>query len=156
MDNRTTPLNVLTFRIGDEHYAVNVLDIREVVQATNNIVPVPGTPQRVLGVMNLRGNIITALDLRQVVGLPPDEDWTRPIIVSNIDGHTVGLMVDEVATVTEIDPEKIEPPPDLGCSGGQGLIKGLIHRGDTLFLVIELSGLQISEKEIHLKELEEA
>jgi len=152
MDNQTTLINVLTFRIGDEHYAANVLDIHEVVQATGDIVPVPGAPERVLGVMNLRGNVITVLDLRQVVGLPPEKDQARPIIVGHIDSHTVGLMVDEVATVTEIDPNHIEPPPELGRSGGQGLVKGLIHRGGTLYLVIELSALPVSERELTLKE----
>jgi len=150
MDKSSEPLNVLTFRIGDENYAANVLDIHEVVQTNGDIVPVPGTPDHVLGVMNLRGNVITVLDLRQVVGLPRDEDQARPIIVGHIEGHTVGLMIDEVATVTEIDPTRIEPTPELGRSGSNGVVRGLIHRNDALYLVIEISALPVGEKELSL------
>lgn len=149
MNSEETPLNVLTFSIGDEHYAANVLDIHEVVQATSDIVPVPGAPERVLGVMNLRGSVITVLDLRQVVGLAPEPDDSRPIIVANLDSHTIGLMVDAVATVTEIDPEKIEPPPDLGRSAAEGLIQGLFHRDKTLYLVMDLSRLPVSDKDLN-------
>lgn len=152
MDNAENPLNVLTFRIGDEHYAANVLDIHEVVQATSDIVPVPGAPGHVLGVMNLRGSVITVLDLRQAVGLSPDDNNARPIIVANIDQHTIGLMVDAVATVTEIDQGKIEPPPDLGRSGSEGLVQGLVHRDNALYLVMDLSRLPVGEDEVQPEE----
>lgn len=152
MDDETISLNVLTFRIGEEHYAANVLDIHKVVQATSDIVPVPGAPEHVLGVMNLRGSVITVLDLRQAVGLPPEEDDTRPIIVANIDQRTIGLMVDAVATVTEIDQGKIEPPPELGRSANEGLVQGLVHRDEALYLVMDLSRLPVSDEELQPEE----
>lgn len=148
MDNLSGAINVLTFRMGDEQYAASVRDISEVVQISNEIVPVPGTPEQVIGVMNLRGNVITVLDLRQVVGLAADKDTSRPIVVATIDGHTVGLMVDEVSTVTEIEADDTEEPPNLGRANEEGLVKRLIHRDDALYLLIDLNFLPLNDAQL--------
>src|SRR5699024_2147237 len=98
----------LQFSLGQQQYGLNVLQIREIICATE-ITPVPGAPRHVLGIINVRGSIITVVDTRQRLALPlremRDSDW---ILVMDVDGQSIGLLVDEVSEVIDVDPRRIE------------------------------------------------
>ncbi|MGB7390348.1 chemotaxis protein CheW, partial [Marinomonas sp.] len=92
-------LQYLTFKLIDETYGINVLQIKEVLRYSE-IAPVPGAPSYVLGIVNLRGNVVTVVDTRVRFGLPECTitDDTRIIIIEH-DGEQIGLLVDAVQEV---------------------------------------------------------
>ncbi len=77
-------LQWVTYRLGDETYGINVMQVQEVLRYTE-IAPVPGAPDYVLGIINLRGNVVTVIDTRARFGLPPEEvtDNTRIVIIES-------------------------------------------------------------------------
>ena len=100
-----------TFRLGEEIYGVDVMQIREVLRYTE-ITPVPGAPYFVLGIINLRGNVVTVIDTRTRFGLTPGEiDNNTRIVIVEVDKQVVGMLVDSVADLEEVaarrDPEEV-------------------------------------------------
>src|SRR5574344_2493899 len=89
-------LQWVTFQLDNETYGINVMQVQEVLRYTE-IAPVPGAPSYVLGIINLRGNVVTVIDTRQRFGLPPAEvgDNTRVVIIE-ADKQVIGIMVDSV------------------------------------------------------------
>lgn len=106
------------FRLGaGERYALSYRHAEEIVQRTA-LAPVPCTPSYVAGVMNLRGDLVTVLDLKQLFRAQPAEyDAQAPILVVASGAVTVGLRVDEVLGQIDVDPARLEPPlPSDGVS----------------------------------------
>src|SRR3990170_7687957 len=87
----------VTFRLDNETYGVNVMQVQEVLRMTE-IAPVPGAPDYVLGIINLRGNVVTVIDTRKRFGLELREvdDATR-IVITEIEQQVIGMLVDAVA-----------------------------------------------------------
>ena len=87
----------VTFRLAGETYGINVMQVQEVLRYTE-IAPVPGGSYHVLGIINLRGNVVTVIDTRLRFGLPRGEtnDNTR-IVIIEANGHVIGILVDSVA-----------------------------------------------------------
>ena len=97
--NQDTVLQWVTFHLAGEKYGVNVMQVQEVLRY-NDIAPVPGAPMYVLGIINLRGKVVTVLDTRNRFGLPEGEVTEQSrIIVLESDGHVIGILVDSVAEV---------------------------------------------------------
>ena len=96
-------LRWVTFKLGNEIYGVNVMQVREVLRYTD-IAPVPGAPSYVLGIINLRGNVVTVIDTRARFGIPPAEvtDNTRIMIIES-EKHVIGILVDSVAEVADLN-----------------------------------------------------
>src|SRR5690554_7418011 len=92
-------LQWVTFRLDNETYGINVMQVQEVLRHTE-IAPVPGAPEYVLGIINLRGNVVTVIDTRQRFGLAPAPvtEQTR-IVIIEADRQVVGILVDSVAEV---------------------------------------------------------
>jgi purine-binding chemotaxis protein CheW len=129
-------LRWVTFRLGDEAYGINVMQVQEVLRMTE-IAPVPGAPDYVLGIINLRGNVVTVIDTRRRFGLDPVEsdDATRIIIIET-EGHIVGILVDSVAEVVNLRASEIETAPNVGNNESARYIQGVYSReGDILILV---------------------
>ena len=104
----------VTFSLNGEIYGIDVMQVQEVLRMTP-IAPVPGAPHFVLGIVNLRGNVVTVVDTRVRFGLmskEPDE-YTRIIIVEAQD-VVIGLLVDAVAEVVEVPSKSIETSPSIG------------------------------------------
>ncbi len=108
----------ITFRLGGEEFAIEVLRVREIV-GVQEITAVPNTPHGVKGVINLRGKVIPVVDLRLKFGLPELEYSQRTcIIVVQIEGEAgsllVGVIVDSVTEVLTLQAGDIEDTPDFG------------------------------------------
>lgn len=101
-------LQWVTFKLDNETYGINVMRVQEVLRYTE-IAPVPGAPSYVLGIINLRGNVVTVIDTRQRFGLMNAEisDNTR-IVIIEADKQVVGIMVDSVAEVVYLRQSEIE------------------------------------------------
>ncbi len=135
----------VTFKLDGETYGVNVMEVQEVLRVTD-IAPVPGAPGYVLGIINLRGNVVSVLDTRRRFGLQTTEsnDATRIVIIES-GGQTVGIRVDAVAEVLDVDSSEIEFSPDVGNEESSRYISGMVSRGEELVILIDVSKI-ISEK----------
>lgn len=127
-----------TFRLGDEIYGVNVMQIREVLRHSE-ITPVPGAPGYVLGIINLRGNVVTVIDTRKRFGLAPGEiDDQARIVIVEVDTQVVGMLVDSVADVTYLKQSEIETTPNIGNEETSKFIQGVCNKDEELLILIEL------------------
>jgi len=131
-------LQWVTFRLDEETYGVNVMQVQEVLRHTE-IAPVPGAPQYVLGIINLRGNVVTVIDTRSRFGLPPDDvtDNTR-IVIIEAEGQVVGIMVDAVSEVVYLRQSEIETAPNVGNDESAKFIQGVCNKNDELLILVEL------------------
>lgn len=134
-------LQWVTFNLDGETYGVNVMQVREVLRHTE-IAAVPGAPDYVLGIINLRGNVVTVIDTRHRFGLSPGEitDNTR-IVVIEADKHVVGILVDSVAEVVYLRLSEIEKAPSVGNEESAKFIQGVCHKNNELLILIELDKL---------------
>jgi len=131
----------VTFRLENETYGVNVMQVQEVLRMTE-IAPVPGAPSYVLGIINLRGNVVTVMDTRSRFALPPHEadDATRIVIIEAED-QVVGIMVDSVAEVVYLKQSDIEIAPNVGNEESSRYIQGVANRDDGLLILVDLDKL---------------
>ena len=135
----------VTFSLNGEIYGIDVMQVQEVLRMTP-IAPVPGAPHFVLGIVNLRGNVVTVVDTRVRFGLmskEPDE-YTRIIIVEAQD-VVIGLLVDAVAEVVEVPSKSIETSPSIGGEDRSKYIKGVQTREDSLLILIDLDLLLVED-----------
>ncbi|HVL01121.1 MAG TPA: chemotaxis protein CheW [Dongiaceae bacterium] len=127
-----------TFRLGDEIYGVNVMQIREVLRFTE-ITPVPGAPYYVLGIINLRGNVVTVIDTRTRFGLQSaDVDNNSRIVIVEVDKQVIGMLVDSVAEVTYLNESEIEKAPSVGNEETSKFITGVCNKNNELLILIDL------------------
>lgn len=136
----------VTFRLGDEKYGINVMLVREVLKNTE-IAPVPGAPGFVLGIINLRGNVVTVIDTRSRFGLPAHaaDDSTRIVIIER-EGQVVGMTVDSVAEVADLKESEIEFAPNVGNDESAKYILGVSNKDDELLILIDLEKLFTTEE----------
>ena len=134
-------LQWVTFRLENETYGINVMQVQEVLRYTE-IAPVPGAPSYVLGIINLRGNVVTVIDTSLRFGLPTAEttDQTR-IVIIEAENQVVGILVDAVAEVVYLRQSEIETTPNVGNEESAKFIQGVCHKNDELLILIELDKL---------------
>jgi purine-binding chemotaxis protein CheW len=131
----------VTFSLEGETYGVNVMQVQEVLKLTE-VAAVPGAPDYVLGIINLRGNVVTVVDTRRLFDLPPraDDDATR-IVILEVERQVVGILVDSVAEVVELDTSLVETAPTVGSEDGSRYIQGVYSRDERLIILVDLSRL---------------
>lgn len=131
----------VTFTLGDETFAVGAESVNEVLRYTE-ITPVPGAPDYVLGIINLRGDVVTIVDARNVFGLPAREaDGQSRIIVVEIEDYAVGVLVDRVAAVTDLKASAIETSPNTGHETATEFIQGVYHDEEQLLILVDFGQL---------------
>ena len=125
-----------TFLLGDQFLGIEVLKVQEVIR-TQAMTRVPLAPRAVRGLINLRGQIITAIDLRERLGLPALADGREPMnVVVRTDEGAVSLLVDEIGDVLETDLASYEAPPETLAPAARQLIRGVYKLPDRLLLVL--------------------
>lgn len=135
----------VTFRLAEEIYGINVMQVQEVLRMTE-IAPVPGAPNSVLGIINLRGNVVTVVDARELFGLPRNEntDQTRIMIVE-INKLIVGLLVDSVAEVVNIQNSDIDSAPSIGNEDSSRYIQGVYSKSGEILILVDLNRLMTAD-----------
>jgi purine-binding chemotaxis protein CheW len=139
MSTENATLQYLTFSLGDEVFAMDIRTVREIIQhAAMTVVPL--MPNFVRGVINLRGAVVPVIDLQSRFGRATTVVGKKTCIVifdASSEGEKLelGLMVDSVSEVIEIDPAQIEPPPQFGTSIQRDFIRGM-GKVDGEFIVI--------------------
>jgi purine-binding chemotaxis protein CheW len=136
----------VTFHLDDEKYGINVMQVREVLRETE-IAPVPGTPDYVLGIINLRGNVVTVIDTRKRFGLAPKEvDEATRIVIIEVGDEVVGMQVDSVAEVMDVPAAEIETAPNVGNDESAKYIQGVSNQNGGLLIFVDLNKLFATEE----------
>lgn len=134
-------LQLVSFVVGSEEFAVPILSVQEI----NRMMPitrVPQSPDFVEGVINLRGRIIPVMDLRKRFNMPTIEaSQMSRIIVVEVDGRTLGFIVDRVHQVLRIKPSIIEQAPGMVTSVESEYIEGIAKLEDRLLIMVDLHRL---------------
>ncbi|MGF1726789.1 chemotaxis protein CheW [Photobacterium nomapromontoriensis] len=140
-DGNDQVLQWVTFQLEDETYGINVMQVREVLRYSE-IAPVPGAPDYVLGIINLRGNVVTVIDTRSRFGLMPGDisDNTR-IVIIEAEKQVIGILVDSVAEVVYLRSSEIDSTPSVGTEESAKFIQGVSNRDGRLLILVDLNKL---------------
>ncbi len=143
--SRMSVLQLVTFKLGDEEYAIDILKVQEINRMVE-ITSIPSAPEYVEGVINLRGKVIPVINLRKRFGLPVKEvDAQSRIMVVDV-GVKVGIIVDSVSEVLRLSSDTVEPPPPMTAGNGSKYISGVGKLGDRLVILLDIEKLLRNEK----------
>ena len=127
----------LTFQVKDEIYGIEIQYVTEII-GIQAITTVPHLPAYMKGILNLRGTIIPVMDIRLRFNYEPREyDDRTCIVVIQLEGTTIGLIVDSVQEVVDIPDENTVLPPKAGYGAGNEYIKGIGKVGDSVRLLLD-------------------
>lgn len=145
-------LQWVTFKLDSETYGINVMQVQEVLRYTE-IAPVPGAPMYVLGIINLRGNVVTVIDTRSRFGLESSEvtDNTRVVIIE-AEKQVIGILVDSVAEVVYLRASEIDVAPNVGNDESAKFIQGVSNREGELLILVDLNKLLSDDEWDELKQ----
>ena len=136
----------VTFYLDNEKYGIKVMQVQEVLRVTE-IAPVPGAPDYVIGIINLRGNVVTVIDTRKRFGLLENEltDDTR-IVIIEAENQVVGILVDSVAEVVDLLATDIETAPNVGNDESSKYIQGVCSLENELLILVDVFKLLSDEE----------
>lgn len=131
-----TLIRWITFQLGDEVYGVEVKGVREILRISD-ILPVPGAPDYVLGITNIRGNVVTVVDGRKRINLQPIDytDATRMIVLESCD-DVVAIVVDNVADIIDLPESSIDSNPKLKTCQDSRYIDGVVSHSGGLIIIL--------------------
>lgn len=132
-------LQWVTFKLENEVYGINVMQVQEVLRYTE-IAPVPGAPNYVIGIINLRGNVVTVIDTRVRFGLMPSEvSENSRIVIIEAEKQVIGILVDGVAEVVYLRSSEIDIAPNVGTDESSKFIQGVSNREGELLILVDLN-----------------
>ncbi len=139
----------LTFTLGEIFFALNIHSVREILDLPE-ITRIPGAPDYMRGVVNVRGTAVPVMDLRMKFGLGQVEKTvnTRVVIVEiakNDSTSVVGALADSVKEVLELEPEAIDPPPSMGAAVRTDFVRGIGKHGGRFLLILDVDKIFASE-----------
>jgi len=138
--------HLVVFDLAGETYGVPISTVNEIGEM-RKVTAVPGAPRFIEGIINLRGAVIPIIDLRRQFGLHCAElGKNSRIIVIQVQGHTLGAIVDQVTEVLRIRNSDIEPPSPVITGRGIRFIEGVAKVGDRLVIVVDLTKLLSSDE----------
>ena len=142
----------LTFTLADEVFAVDISQVKEVLEYTS-LTRVPRTPPFMCGVINLRGSVVPVMDMRLKFGMSKGERTVNTCIiilevVQETGATVIGAMVDSVKEVMEFNPEQIEAPPKIGTHLRTDFIQGMGKQDDHFVIILDSNKI-FSAEELH-------
>ncbi|HEX2865839.1 MAG TPA: chemotaxis protein CheW [Ignavibacteriales bacterium] len=149
----------LTFRLGEETFAVDVSEVREIIDDVS-LTKIPQTPDYFSGVINLRGNVLPVINLRTKFGMPFTETTKDTCIVvmeAKIEGTPIslGALVDSVLEVFELEDKDVEPAPKLGSKLNTDFIKGIGKKDQKFLIILDINKVFSSDELLLLKQSNE-
>jgi purine-binding chemotaxis protein CheW len=132
----------LTFVLGGETFGIDILRVRE-IRGWQSVTALPESAPHVLGVLNLRGTIVTVLDLRKRMAMPDAAHTATTVIIvvsANVYGEQreVGFVVDSVSDVTQIDGRSVQPMPEVGSNQNAEYIRGIVASRDSMIMLLDI------------------
>ena len=144
-------VRVLAFVIGGENYCVKIKEVKEVIRPAR-ITGVPNSPEFVVGVMNLRGDIIPLLDIRHFFGLAEKERTKDArVVITDATGLLVGILVDSITDTLDIEEETIQPPLSTLRKELAGYTRGQVKIGKDILIFLDFKSIFKSEDIIRLR-----
>ncbi len=149
-DIKTTGVQVLTFRLGEEVFAVDIMSVREVLDFTK-ITKVPQTPEFMRGVINLRGNVVPVIDLKLKFGMEKTTQTVNTCIIIVevlIDGEStvLGALADSVQEVVDFEGAQIEDVPKIGTRLNTKFINGMAKKNDNFVIILNIDEVFSAEE----------
>ncbi len=136
----------LTFVLGDEVYGIEILRVREII-GLMDITTVPQTPDHMKGVINLRGKVIPVIDLRLKFAMQEEEHTQETcVVVVEFNSTSIGLIVDSVSEVSDINSEEIEDSPSFGQGIDTNFITGLGKVKEKIIILLDIERVLSSEE----------
>jgi purine-binding chemotaxis protein CheW len=149
-DGITEATQYLTFKLGEEVFALDIGKVREVLDFTG-ITRVPQTPDFMSGVINLRGNVVPVVDMRLKFGMTATVKSVNTCVIItevNLDGENtvIGAMADSVQEVLDLEPSQIEPPPRIGAKLNTDFIMGMGKHNDRFIIILNIDRVFSAEE----------
>ena len=147
--SEVAPREFLSFVLGDEHYALDILSVKE-IRGYENVTKIANAPPFIKGVINLRGDIVPIVDMRIKfnVGEASYNEFTI-VIMLNMNERIVGIVVDSVSDVIRLTVDEIRPPPEFGVAFDSRYLMGLVDIEDQMVILVNIERL-ISSDELGL------
>ena len=160
-ETSTEAKEFLTITLDNEQFALDINKVSEVLDLTT-ITRVPRMPEFVLGVINLRSNVVPVIDLRQKLGMAPGERTKESCIVIvelEIEGEAtkMGALTDSIDDVMGIDPEQIAPPPKMGTNLKPEFLQGMVRQNEEekFLIILDIEMILSSEELAVVKKVSE-
>jgi purine-binding chemotaxis protein CheW len=132
---------LIAFRIGEQEFTVNVMNVRE-IRGWTPATPMPHSPPYMLGVINLRGVVLPIIDLSARLGMKPAEPSARHvIIVAQVRDKFVGLLVDAVSDILTVTEENIQPTPEVASDHERSFARGILAIDNRMICLVELEAI---------------
>ena len=128
----------LSFSLGQEEYAIPLLSVKEVI-AIPELTPIPSSPPYFLGIMNLRGQVISILDLRQKLGIKPQNLTETAVIICDLSPLTIGVVVDSINSVLSPKENEVAGKPEMQNNKNTEYITGVFKTEEKLVLLLDLA-----------------
>ncbi|GGX64315.1 chemotaxis protein CheW [Tateyamaria omphalii] len=135
----TKQKELLTFRLSDQEYALDIMTVRE-IRGWTRATPMPLAPSFMRGVINLRGTVLPIMDLAERLGLPEaDQGERNVIVVVQLNGSTIGLLVNSVSDIITRDADELQTPPDATVQDDRNVIDAITLLNDRMIRVLNVS-----------------
>ena len=139
--HKTGILQFSTFRVAGELFGVEAFHVQEILPF-QKIVPVPLAPDYIRGLMNLRGQIVTVLDLRRRLGLASSDDASSGAnVIVNMNGGMMSILVDEIDNIFDVQAERLLPPPGNVRGVAAKYIRHVCQLEDELLIILDMKSV---------------
>ncbi len=145
MADENMQYQLVTFQLGEELYGVDIMDVKEIVKV-QAVRPIPNAPYYVEGIINLRSEIIPIINLHKRFHIQkrvkPSEDELDDedeggFIILDIEGNKIGIIIDRIARVVQIEKGNIKPPPQMLSGIGTEYIEGVVRQENTYLIILD-------------------
>ncbi|MGB0453023.1 MAG: chemotaxis protein CheW [Bacteriovoracaceae bacterium] len=131
----------LQFGLGHENYAIHLLSVKEVIPLPETT-PLPNSPSHYVGIMNLRGQIISVIDLRSRLKIKSKEEGLEEaVVIVEFDGVGIGVIVDSINSVLNIQSDLVSEVPEVSCQINSKYIQGVYQGGEKLTILLDLENV---------------
>lgn len=140
----STSYQLVTFQLGEEFYGVDIMDVKEIVKV-QSVRPIPNAPYYVEGIINLRSEIIPIINLHKRFHLKKVEIQQEDsideneggFIILDIEGNKIGIIIDRIARVVQVETSEIKPPPQMLTGIGTEYIHGVVRQNENYLIILD-------------------
>ena len=138
---------LITFILGEEKYGLNILKVRELISFPEGLTRIPGMPDFIVGMFNLRGLVIPVMDLRKKFKMSSEERHEfSVIIIVEVDNKNIGLTVDAVSDVIFVKDDEMQDTSELAVNVDTKFIKGIAKTKDEMIILLDIDYLLSKEE----------
>jgi len=138
---------LITFILGEEKYGLNILKVRELISFPEGLTRIPGVPDYIIGMFNLRGLVIPVMDLREKFNMAGEERHEfSVIIIVEVDNKSIGITVDSVSDVIFVKEEDIQDTTELAVNVDTKFVKGVAKTKDEMVILLDIDFLLSKEE----------